>query len=113
MTRHIVVHTRLGVFMGSAMAMDFWSNLDPMGGDSAAALPSEVAEELFVDTVNILTWHGLQDLGTFRVLEVVPDRPDGMVSMTVCVAAGAKPWDPETVNPLVVNGWDWLFVPQD
>lgn len=41
----LIVHPTLGIYLGNAMGLGFWSHLDPCGQDAAVAFPDEDAAQ--------------------------------------------------------------------
>lgn len=92
MPRVVIVHPEMGVYLGSAMGLGFWSRLDPVDQPSAVTFPTPADAEQ-----HMRTWDGGIPNGT-TTYPVEPDdfAPDGCVyaSVVACVAAGLPAWDP-------------------
>lgn len=80
----LIVHPELGVYIGSAMGMGFWSKLDPVGQPVAVTFPSEADARAFTESWGDVL-HGLS------FLPVVPDMGE-YASIAACIAAGAEGW---------------------
>lgn len=86
----VMVHVEWGVFIGSAMGLSFWSKLDPVGQDHAAAFSSAAEAEEYV-----ATWDDPPKAEALSFVGVVGARDahgNLYASMQACVAAGAAPW---------------------
>lgn len=82
----VLVHPELGVYLGNALGLGFWSKLDNAGQNSAVTFPSpEAALE------HAGTWDTQQD--GLTTVQVNSDSGD-WASIEVCVAAGLEPWNP-------------------
>jgi hypothetical protein len=88
MKKNVVIYSEeLGVFVGEAFGLGFWSKLDPVGQDSAPVFDDEDQAQ---DWVNFgKGWP--KDL---RFVEVNPDLgfPKG-ASVAACVAAELPAWE--------------------
>jgi hypothetical protein len=93
-TRFVVVHPEMGIYLGSAMGLGFWSKMDPVGQVEAITFPDrETAERV------MRSWDsGRPDAAV--TWPVVPDhRIDcdasfpSYASVEACVAAGLPAWD--------------------
>lgn len=99
-----LVHATDGVFLGTAMGLAFWSNLDPVGQEAAVLFPSEQEAAEFVST---WTLGGMTEqqkasfLGALRVYEVEADAFNGTAaSIAACAKAGLPAWDPAVEEDL-------------
>lgn len=92
-TRFVVVHPEMGVYLGSAFGLGFWSKLDPCGQPGAVTFPDrERAEEVMA------TWTNGRPSDA-RTHPVVPDDVDESrmyATVKACVAAGLEAWDPDS-----------------
>ena len=91
--RYIVLDSKRGVYLGGAGTLDLWSSINPLGEMSAPPLSREDAERLLD--------RALTAGDACTIIPVTPDQPDGRVSMSACVAAGAAPWNPTTGAPAI------------
>jgi len=74
-----------GVYLGTCLGLAFWSNLDPVGQDSAVAFDDAQEAE-----AHLATWEGGRPNG-IRFVEVDIDA-DGRAPMLACVRAGLPGW---------------------
>lgn len=87
-TRFVLYDEELGVFIGHALGMCFWSKLDAVGHTDAATFDSAEDMERFVaewipNTVKM-----------WRAVEVEVNE-DGYAPMAACVVAGLPAWSAE------------------
>lgn len=87
--RFVVVHPEMGVYLGSAMGMGFWSKLDPVGQDSAITFASRMQAEQVMRA-----WDDGRP-GDVVIWPMTPDRRERYASIVACVAAGLEAWDPQ------------------
>jgi hypothetical protein len=90
-TRFVIVHPEMGVYLGSAIGLGFWSKLDPVGQDSAVTfLDRGSADD------HMANWdHGRPDGAvTWPVMIGGPGRT--WASVAECTAAGLPAWDSGT-----------------
>lgn len=95
--RFVLVHPEMGIYLGAAPGLGFWSKLDPVGQDAAVTFYDRHDAGCFM-----ATWkEGHRD--GVMVWPVVPDEAstDGLgangvvyASVAACVAAGLDAWDP-------------------
>ncbi len=91
---HVVIYSeKYGVFLGAAMGMAFWSNLDTAGQVAAPTFEDKAQAYSFLSK-----WgpQALDALGEIRIVPVVPDligdnRPPA-ASIQACVHAGLPGW---------------------
>lgn len=93
-----LVHATDGVFLGTALGLTFWSNLDPVGQEVAVLFDSEQEAAEFVSS---WTLSGMTEeekavfIGSLRVHEVEADAFNGTAaSIRACAKAGLPAWDP-------------------
>lgn len=95
--RFVVVHPEMGVYLGSAMGMGFWSKLDPVGQDSAITFVNRMQAEQVMRA-----WDDGRP-GDVVIWPMIPDRPglarERYASIAACVAAGLEAWDPQASPP--------------
>ena len=81
----VITHPEMGIYLGSAMGMAFWSKLDPVGQPAACTFESQDEAEAFM-----ASWDGGRPEGV-GFAPVTPD--DGpYASIAACVAAGLEGW---------------------
>jgi len=87
--RFVIYSPDLGVYLGSALGLGFWSKLDPVGQSSAVTFGSEAECEEYMQT-----WNAPRFL--FEPWEAVPVATDDgtYASIESVVAAGLPGWDP-------------------
>ena len=85
MNEFVITHPEMGIYLGSAMGLGFWSKLDPVGQPSAVTFASiDEAKE------HMANWDGGTPEGvTFA--PVIPDS-EGYASVSACVQAGLEGW---------------------
>jgi len=85
MTAYIIYHDEMGIYLGSAMGMGFWSKMDPVGQTHAVTFDSpEQAKEV------IATWD--EPVVNCRFILVDIAEPI-YASMDECLAAGLPGWE--------------------
>lgn len=101
---YLIVHERLGVWLGDSGGAQFWSNAGPHPFYAAPTFnsPEECHEQIY-------TWgphmplggsgeaaeHAELDLASLRVARVRPDVSDGgrrYASLQACMSAGVRGW---------------------
>ena len=91
MKRFVLYGDVVGVYLGSAMGLGFWSKLDPVGQSSACTFDSKEAVDAFVA-------HGSSSgepiLRKYSAVEVEVEAPGRYASISECVAAGLPAWEP-------------------
>jgi len=91
----VITDAEMGIYLGGAMGLGFWSILDPVGQPSAVTFPSEDEAEQFM-----ASWDSGRPPGAVLVA-VYPDDIDGntyYASIDACVAAGLKGWSFDTMQ---------------
>lgn len=85
---HVIVSSRMGIYLGSCMGLGFWSKLDPAGQSSAVTFDSISSAEEYMRS-----WEG----GRPDDVSFVPVSPDDgtFASISACVAAGLDAWSPD------------------
>lgn len=86
-TRYLLHHPEMGVYLGAALGLGFWSKLDSVGQDSAVVF----------DTVEQAEAHSRSWTSTPKGIEVLPVhvcRGSTYASIEECVAAGSERWTP-------------------
>jgi len=83
--RVVIAHPSNGVYLGSALGLGFWSQLDPAGQDSAVTFESVEDAESYM-----ATWDSGRPEGVYCV-PIMPDKGN-YASMAACVAAGLQSW---------------------
>ncbi len=87
-TRFVIVHPEMGVYLGSALGLGFWSKWDAVGQPAAVTFASRAEAEQ-----TMLSWDGGRPTAA-KTWPVLPD--DGTyASVSACVAAGLEVWDPD------------------
>lgn len=91
----VIYSEELGVYLGGAMGMGFWSKLDPCGQMAACTFPSEAEARHHISIA--------QDGGFPEDVRFVPVMPDDgtYASIAACVKVGLPGWLDE--DTLVVN----------
>lgn len=85
--KFLIAHQEWGVFLGTAMGMAFWSNMDPVGQDCAILFESaEHAAEY------VKTWESVPPGITTSPVLVTEGQTHA--TMDQCVEAGFRRWDP-------------------
>ncbi len=86
--RYLVYSESQGIYLGSALGMDFWSNMNPIGQDAAFTFPTEQDASGLVDDYRKRDWA--------TDLRIVAVQPAGNQYATIaeCVAVGLPGWDP-------------------
>lgn len=90
-------HEGAGVFLGEALGLGFWSEMDPAGQDLAVTWPTE-QEALASAAAASVAVSGTSPIA----VPVVPDWLGDCASIRACVRAGMRPWDPakrQAANP--------------
>ena len=92
-TEYIIYHPTEGVYLGSCFGLGFWSNIDPVGQDSAVTFKTESNARELVDN-----WAALPDfpkrlIGDMKIIAVFNSQP-GFATVAECVAAGLPAWNP-------------------
>lgn len=89
----VIYSEKMGVFLGVAMGLAFWSKLDAAGQIAAPVFEGKD------DAYDFLAQWGakaVEDLGVVTTVPVAPDlvRPNGMkaASIQACVRAGLPGW---------------------
>lgn len=83
----VITHPELGIYLGSAMGLGFWSKLDPVGQQAAVTFDSPeqaAAHVLVMDGALLVGW---------STHPVTPDDKN-YASIAACVAAGLEGWVP-------------------
>lgn len=92
-TRFVIVHPEMGIYLGSAIGLGFWSKLDPVGQTHAVTFENRVQADWAMSKWD----HGRPDKTI--IWPVLPDKIDSpsiaYASVAACVAAGLEAWDPE------------------
>lgn len=90
--RFVAVHPEMGVYLGSAMGLGFWSKGDPVGQDAAVTFPDRATADKIM-----ASWDGGRPRGTVT-WPIIPDQPglarERYASIAACVAAGLDGWEP-------------------
>jgi len=81
----VITHPEMGIYLGSAMGLGFWSKLDPVGQPSAVTFTSVSDAEDYM-----ATWDGGRPEGV-GFADVVPDEGQ-YASIAACVRAGLDGW---------------------
>ena len=85
--RVVIYHEEMGIYLGSALGMGWWSKLDPVGQPSAPTFSSEMAAKVYM--------HGWDDHSMIKdcsFIEVETNK-EGYAEMEACVAVGLPAWD--------------------
>lgn len=87
MPKSVVIYSkRDGIYIGSALGLGFWSNIDPVGQLSACTFESEsIAREYISECKNSFNQSDLQ------FIEVEPDE-GRYATVVACVKAGLPGW---------------------
>lgn len=88
MIRYVLYSKTLGVYLGSAMGMGFWSNLDPVGQARAISWPAE-DRDLVMDFIE----HWDDPVLDVELWPVKTSQDGEYVTMTECMEAGLPGWD--------------------
>lgn len=64
----IIVSPCMGIYIGSAMGMGFWTGLDEAGQDAACTFPDKQSAR-----EHIASWACVETVGQLDLLEVEPD----------------------------------------
>ncbi len=92
----IVTHPEWGIFLGAAMGLAFWSELESAGQDSACTFGSEADAKAF-----IAEWP--QEVSLWCAIKPITTAEPGFATVTELIAAGFKGWINEntpTAGPL-------------
>lgn len=84
MSRYVLYSPTIGVFLGEAMGLGFWSGLDCAGQEQAVTFPSP--EDLFA---YVGTWQRT-DVADITAIELPIDRD--YATEEDCIKAGLTPW---------------------
>ena len=85
--KFLIMHPDHGIFLGSAMGLAFWSNLESAGQNRAVVLDSEDAAREFIGS-----WDEVPD--GIELHDVMVDDDARYATIDQCVAAGLDVWDP-------------------
>jgi len=85
-TRYALVHPEMGIYLGSAMGLGFWSKLDPVGQPAAVTFDSEQQAH---DVVK--TWDAPVTGYTLHAVEIAYGV---YATVDECVRAGLPKWNP-------------------
>lgn len=83
---YVIYSTELGIYLGSALGLGFWSKLDPAGQNSAVVFNSKDAANEYLDSLPA----SIKDI---TLIEVYPDIFPNYASIKACVDAGLPSWD--------------------
>lgn len=87
MGRFVLYHPELGVYLGNALGLGFWSALDPGGQGAAVTFPDEDAA-----LVHAAAWaHPVVGL---QVRPVLVEAGCGYATVEECMLAGLPGWEP-------------------
>lgn len=95
-TTFLVYHLVNGIFLGEALGMAFWSNLDTLDMTEACGFASEV--KALNAIVRLQEWCVESHDPTGTLYHVVPVKTvePGLATRAECEAAGLPTWDIET-----------------
>lgn len=90
--RYVLVDAELGIYLGGAMGLGFWSKLDSVGQNTAITFPSQ--DEA---VKHALSWDNKIPSVVVMPIELpasTPTMPNGSMYATIedCVRAGLEGW---------------------
>ena len=83
--RFVIHHPQMGIYLGNALGLGFWTKIDTVGQDSAVTFEStKQAEE------HMATWD--QGRPTEATIQQFCADKGYYASASACAAAGLEPW---------------------
>ncbi len=87
--QYVLTHEEMGIFLGMALGMGFWSKIDPVGQPSACAFDTKDEALYFAKETHPRSFQEI------KAVEVDTGSDPGYVTIAECVAAGLPEWKPE------------------
>lgn len=86
--RYVIYKEGLGVYLGHALGLGFWSKLDPVGQDMAVTFETvEATHE------HITSWPHQPEGCVIKPINIAEDT---YATIEECMAVGIPKWDPES-----------------
>jgi len=95
----VIVHPEMGIYLGGALGMGFFSKLDPVGQDCAATF-----EGLLEARRHIQSWDTNNDPKDYKCVRVFT-KERNYATVAECMLAGLDYWDSRTaIDPWMLLG---------